>query len=374
MAKSKGKAANLDEKYTGAEPSWADVDSLSQQERDQRMRQSLFYYNYYFTVKDLRKDVVRWLQVQKNVSKELITAYMKSADHHTGITAAALARCFHKGMPFTERHSRYLMNVIQSAARTVNISDQEEEKTVVKKPSVQDHLRAQADFHIVHFEELEAQLMDGVDKVQPQAMAYLREKQVPQPLISKIRVVFQQRRDELVEARAGTCAQLTEGYRNFKSRDFKRFLDFYEGILADLDAYGKVKRETRKPRAKKPVDRARLVKKLNYLKSFPELKLTSISPQEIIGSEVLWVYNTKNRKLGRYVAEQSNTLGVRGSTILGYDPVKSVSKTLRKPQEQLAELAKASKVAMRKFMENIRSVEVELNGRINKHMILIRAH
>lgn len=372
MAKRTAGSGNPDEKYTGAEPSWADADKLSDAEREVRMRQAFFYYNYYYSVKDLRPGVTAWLKAQEGVSKQLVSNYIQSPDSATTVTAGSLARCWQRGMPFTKRHTDYLMRVVtEAAAKVSKTTEAEVKKPSVQKLSIQDHIRAQADQHVVYFEELEDKMIQG-EKVAPAAAAYLRQHQVPSALIARIRPVFEQRRAELQEARDGKCEQLAEAYEHVRTREFKRRMEFYDGLISDLENYGKVKRAARKPRAKKPVDRARLVKKLNYLRSCPELKLTSIQPQEIVGAEILWIYNTKNRKLGKYVAETSNTLGVRGSTILGYDPVKSVSKTLRKPEQQLAELMKAGKVALRKFLEDIRAVEVELNGRINKHMLLLK--
>jgi hypothetical protein len=57
---------------------------------------------------------------------------------------------------------------------------------------------------------------------------------------------------------------------------------------------------------------------------------------------------------------------------MGFDLDKSVSKTLRKPAEQLAEFAKAGKVALRTFIKDIKAVEVKLNGRINSDVLLLK--
>jgi hypothetical protein len=85
------------------------------------------------------------------------------------------------------------------------------------------------------------------------------------------------------------------------------------------------------------------------------------------------VYNTKTRKLGRYVAsEQDKSMTVKGSTILGWDPKLSVSKTLRKPKEQLKEFMGSGKVQLRTFLDKIKATEVKLNGRTNDQTIILR--
>jgi hypothetical protein len=49
-----------------------------------------------------------------------------------------------------------------------------------------------------------------------------------------------------------------------------------------------------------------------------------------------------------------------------------VQKTLRKPEEQLKEFKAAGKVQLRKFLDDIRAVDIKLNGRINEDIILLR--
>jgi hypothetical protein len=98
----------------------------------------------------------------------------------------------------------------------------------------------------------------------------------------------------------------------------------------------------------------------------------SISPADIIGAQELWVYNVKTRKLGKYVAAQFQELGVKGTSITGYDESKSVSKTLRKPEEKLRDFAKATKVQLRKFLDEIRATESRLNGRIGADVLLLK--
>ena len=92
-----------------------------------------------------------------------------------------------------------------------------------------------------------------------------------------------------------------------------------------------------------------------------------------MGAEVVWVYNVKNRKLGRYVAEdQGGVLGVKGTSIIGFDANKSTQKTLRKPDEQIKQFLASSKVELRKYLENIKTTEIKLNGRINADTILLK--
>jgi hypothetical protein len=166
--------------------------------------------------------------------------------------------------------------------------------------------------------------------------------------------------------------QLREGYSNRSRKHIKKLIDFLKEINEACTMLMQEAKVTRKPRAKKPTDKAKAVSRLKYKKTDEPLKLVSIDPQDIIGAKELWTYNTKYRKLGKYVAAEFSDLGVKGATITGYDETKSVQKTLRKPEEQLKAFKAAGKVALRKFLEDINSVDAKMNGRINEEIVLLK--
>jgi predicted transcriptional regulator len=102
------------------------------------------------------------------------------------------------------------------------------------------------------------------------------------------------------------------------------------------------------------------------------LKLVSINPEDVIGAQELWTYNSKSRKIGKYVATEFNTLSIKGTTIINFDEVKSVQKTIRKPEEKLREFKAAGKIALRKFLDDINATDTKMNGRINEEIILLK--
>jgi hypothetical protein len=154
--------------------------------------------------------------------------------------------------------------------------------------------------------------------------------------------------------------------------NLKKITLFYSEILSACDMLAQEAKVNKKPRAKKPTDKAKVVAKMKYLKQDETLKLVSINPQDIIGVKELWIYNVKTRKIGKYMAAEFNDLAVKGTTIIGFDTIKSVQKTLRKPEEQLKEFKAAGKVQLRKFLDDIKAVDIKLNGRINEDTVLLK--
>ena len=110
------------------------------------------------------------------------------------------------------------------------------------------------------------------------------------------------------------------------------------------------------------------------LRRFDELKLETVEPTRILQAGELYVYNTKNRKLQYYVADDySKVFSVKGTSILGYDTSKSSQKTLRKPAEFLKELRGAGKPDSRKLFTDLKTTGTAVNGRFNEHLIIIKA-
>jgi hypothetical protein len=201
----------------------------------------------------------------------------------------------------------------------------------------------------------------------------LRGRQVKAAHARIIKNWYQRQYDEYLELQEGKCEQLKEGYSHLTKAQVKKIVMFYSEILSACDMLAQEAKINKKPRAKKPTDKSKLVAKMKHLKQDDKLKLVSVNPQDIIGAKELWVFNTKTRKLGKYVAAEYQELSVKGTSITGFDPVKSVQKTLRKPEEQFKEFKAASKVQLRKFLDDIKAVDIKLNGRINEDTILVRS-
>ena len=177
--------------------------------------------------------------------------------------------------------------------------------------------------------------------------------------------------------------QLKEGYGHFKKSDIKTYTIAIENLMSALDFVIDSAKINRKPRKAKPKSATKLVEKLKYCKTYDKYKIASILPDQIIKSNELWVFNTKTRKIGKYVARNIDPQGqqrdgtglsVKGTTIIGFDEEKSIQKTLRKPEEQLKDFKAAGKVKLRTFLEDIKTLDTKLNGRCNPDTLLLKVN
>lgn len=374
-----------DEKSMGSEPSWDTERALAMEdaEFDHYMRISLRYYNYFYSIKDLKKYLVEWLKQTAGVAHKLdaltITRYAKSTDGYTPLTAPALVKAHTCGMPLREREITYIIGVVTKALalddtdeKVVEVVADKPKLATIKVPTIQDRMNEIASKHTLHFEELEDSLYDGA-AVDPRAYEYLSSKAVPQAMLGKIQTVFERRYAEITEAKTTKDEDLKDAYAYMKAADWKRYDAFYTRLFEGIAQYAQVKKATKRAAVRKPPQKEKLVAKLKYMKNDPITKLVSISPVDIVGAQTLWVYNTKTRKLGKYVAEAlGGALGVKGTAITGFNESTSVQKTLRKPEVQLKEFMAAGKIQLRKFLDDVKATDIKLNGRINSDTILLK--
>jgi hypothetical protein len=174
-------------------------------------------------------------------------------------------------------------------------------------------------------------------------------------------------RDELL--------QIIEGYRHLTKDQAAKFLKALENIIDACNLIIGKGKATRKTRVKKAPSKEKLVLKLKYKASDNETKLASINPVEIPESTIIWVYNTKYKKLGCYVADDTaQVLSVKGSKIVGYSESKSFQKTLRKPIEQLKDFMSETKIGMQRSFNGIKTKVSPMNGRINTDTLILRSY
>ena len=369
------RVAFADEKYTGSEPEWpAEAAEWDNERFDNKLRKSFYYYNYYYSQKDCKKYVVEWLQKNSKLSIEEVKAFNRAGDRLLPMTVCSLIMAHRKGMPFRGRHIEFIidsvMDVVAKAEPEVLDAVATPEQ-VAHRPTIQDRLAERTSEIIGELEGIFDDVATGV-KNPTKLYDYLVANNVVQSQLGKYEDVYKTRKAELELAISKKDDQVREGYSHLKAADFKRIIAWIDDLLAAVEQYRGVKKSLKKARVKKAPSREKVVAKIKYAKDNAGLKIVSINPADIIGAQALWVYNVKTRKLGRYVAAAYQTLNVKGTSIVNFDTDKSVSKTLRKPDEKLREFAKAGKVALRKFLDDIKATEAKMNGRINADIVLLK--
>lgn len=369
-----------DEKATGPEPVWDTERALGFDDAtfDHHLRRSFYYYNYHYSTKQVRKHLNDWLRRNSKLDKSTLSRFERISDRYVLMTPCSLIMAYRQGMPLKEKHIKYIHDQINySLALAAHGGDTGELEVVApkdvveRKITIQDRLQEKTSELIGEVEGVYDKVLKN-EKITFQVYDFLTVNRVPQSQLGKYEEVFYRRSQELMAAQDKKDSQLVEAYRHYKASDYKRMFAFIADLLAGIEQYRGVKKAVKKAKVRKAPAREKVVAKLKYAKEDKGFKVVSINPVDIIGAQELWVFNIKTRKLGRYVAENLGQLGVKGTTITGYDEAKSLAKTLRKPDEQLKEFAKAGKVALRTFLKDIKAVEVKLTGRTNEDTLLLK--
>jgi len=379
-----------------------------------------FYYEN-FKPSDLYPSIWKWME-QNDYTKEQIKNAKASPGHTVSVTAAIVAKSFLDGAPdYVKKEDEYWQSLpgtmgekkgpseflkkrievyIEEGSKVVvEKKEEEKEKANVYVPTIQERIRDQSFAMSEAIDEwLEGWVADP-KSFDPKGFDFKKHFKEVQPSQAHARKMKQFWETELVdfdelermptkgqlakmsELDADLWAQLKEGYSHLKKADIAKYRKAIETVNAELDFIIDQAKAQRKPRKPKARSASKVVEKLKFCKADDKYSLASIDPTTIVGASELWVFNVKTRKLGKYIASnidprgtmrEGSGLSVKGTTIIGFDEKLSIQKTLRKPADQLKEFKAAGKVKLRKFLDEINTTDIKLNGRCNPDTVLLK--
>ena len=403
------------------EPSWEGWEEWTgeQYHRANQHARAWYYENY--KPADLYPAVWKWME-QNDYTKEQLRQAKAAPSFELSITAGITAKLLMNGMPdYNEKHDKYWESLPGTMGNTApatkflkarieraieaGTSVVEEKKAIEKEnkdiyvPTIQERIRDQAYVQSEAIDEwLEGWITDpkSFDPKGFNFKVHFQKMGVTQAHARKLKTFYVDaltdfddleryptagQLKKMSEHDADMWVQLKEGYEHLKKGDIKNYRIAIGELLTALEFVIDTAKATRKPRKPKVYSADKIVAKLKYLKVDDKYKLASINPTEVVGASELWVFNTKTRKLGKYIASNidpkgmkrdGSGLSVKGTTIIGFDEKLSIQKTLRKPEEQLKEFKAAGKVKLRTFLEEIKTTDTKLNGRSNLETVLLK--
>ena len=348
--KTRAQVKSIDQKHYGDEPIFQGLVD------DSQMTIAFNWYNYMYDVTKGKAWLIEYLK-RNNRSPQLIKELRAAPDWRTSTTVCWMARMMMNGAILPEKTMKRFEDRIQENALYGVKSEEPVVKTNVI--SIQDRVK----------KAIERLLSDAeVEVIDERKSMYefLQARQASPAAAKRMIEYYQPILDEVMS----DDEQVKEAF----GKNLKAERVFMQSVLDDLNRYVGNKKavKIRKPREKKVKAAVDLVKNLKFQKEFPQLKIVSVNPAEIIGAQQLWVYNTKYRKITQYINQSPQGLQIKGTTLIGWDAEKSVTKSVRKPDVTVTELLKAGKVAIRSFMSDLKTNETKPNGRINSDTILLR--
>lgn len=371
-------------------------------------RNSLRDYIYEnFKLSDMLPAVWKWMKDNEYTADEIKAAKAATGaicvNTNTGICCKMLAM----GVPdYNTAHAEYweglggvsgkmraltdyvrenLADAIAAGKDVVEEVDEDKKQGYV--PTIQDRIREQA-YQVCY--TIDEWLEDYKNKKDFNFAGFFAEQKVSQAHARKIKEFYYSEYEEYNEivnqmptpqqiakitdeTEKDLAQQFRDGYSHLAKADAKAYLNALEKLIGACNVVIEQSKTTRKPRVKKAPSKDKLVAKVKYKKQDDKYQLVSANPVDLINAKEVWVFNVKNRKIGRYIADDmTGPITVKGTSIVGFDEHKSIQKTLRKPEEQLKAFKSSGKVALRKFMDDINTTDTKLNGRLNEETVILK--
>jgi hypothetical protein len=360
------------------EETWDDLEAQKSWTKDERDMKIGASFKWYALTQDDRKALeFGYAALNLGNARPKLVQQLKQSQLGMGRTAGWLLRMAHMGLVLTWAEKKFLLRSFNRSlqSKSSGLAVQPSDTVVVtEKETIQDRINAKLRLTFGHIEAaFDDFLSTGKN---PTVMSILLDPKLSPPgnrtkdLANKAFAYL----DEFKLAQSGKDVQLTEAYAHIGKREMNKIITWWEDAIKDINGYGVNKKTARKPRKQKAKSPDKIVSKLKYIKRFDALNLQSLDPTIILRSSEVWIYNTRTRKIGRYMVEsRSSTFDVRSTRLTNIDPIQSVQKTLRKPEIQLKQFMALGKPASHKWFDGIRGVAIKLKEALNKDCVILKA-
>lgn len=365
MAKRKRKFKNEDEVFRGKEPSFENLNITP----DNYQNQLTTFLNWYSEVplKTRKGWYIKW-------GKEQGYSGIENIPPTSVFTVASLARMDSKGFPLALKEREYLKNKtneLLTSFATAGKSKDDEEAELIKlhKKEAIDELIGGV-YQIID-DVIDKQLETGLKQDTPEINCEgLNINQ-----IKEIQDYYNNANNEVKLARHKEDEALIEAYSYLNAYKMDCLIDLYQRVSFELENKISLIRmiKPRKPRRKKIKSPEEQTNKVKYLKSHEDYGIISLHPSKLIGSSVAYIFNTKNRKLQKYIIHKSG-FTVKGTTLCEFNLEESYQKTIRKPKEFFINFSDAPKARASKLLEDVKATKGKVTGRINEHCVIIGVH
>lgn len=355
----------------GEKPSFANLDELSEDEQKKAYSYALSWYHDVYSFKESKEFLEDFV---KKTRKKSDLAAVKSAAWISP-TWGNVAQILEDGYKSDELLVRLNAKVDELIKEGAPVLAEKKKVAKVKNNfpvlSIQERVANQARELLGEVEfEIDEFVEGKCKKTDFDLYNFLQVKEVKGPHTKLIRDDLEIVLVELKELVDGKDDQLNEGYSFLSKSQQKKYCEFIQGMVDDAEAWGNVRKSTRKPRARKIRSVEQRVAKVKYKVRDDSFKIVSVSPDRMIESNQIWIFNTKDRFLYKYNSERGMT--IKGTTLQDFDEATSFKKKIRKPDSILPKVLNNGKVKLRKLMDTIAAKETKVTGRISKDMIILR--
>lgn len=358
---------NMDEKYLGTEP----VLTGTIERIDIQLAWN--WYNYFCDVDKAKKYILDWMRSMKYKKEtiEMVRSADKNSIYSIGLATGWTARLLSRGSTLPEKYETLVKDRVdrlikENKPETISIQPSANTNRV----SVQTYMFRQAHHLIAELEDALEVTLVTKGKFEPYVM--FQSGGYSSITVNKMGDRWTNELDELRGAYDRSDKQCVEAYSSMDRKELKLRIGLVQTIIDDMERYSMNNKKVRKPRKSKPTPATKQVAKVNYQKEDKELKLVSVDPLHLVGSQQAWLFNTKYRQLVFYEADGPSGLQIKGTTLRGWNTQTAELRKIRKPEETLDSILKASKTKALKVFKELTTRPTMPRGRINSDTIILK--
>jgi hypothetical protein len=357
------------------------------------------WYNAIIDKKECKKYLIEYVKKNKEfgesftkTEKETIVKKIKVADEFdikmTGTIARMIDNGWDKDSIVNKKSNAscvtmddYLVRGISELPDVNNyIEEDVKPKNII---SIQDRMQ---DKFIDYLSFIEGQLDDFVENGYVDnfdSLTYCMENNIPALTIKKMESFYMELFKEielLVYGRRDKkdkddpmFDQLQENYDFMTTPQQKKYYKCLESLVNGLQQAYTLKKSNKKVKVKTQKTIDKVVSKLRYLTEDFEYKLKSINPTKIVGMQEVWIWDSKNSKLGVYFSDDPAGFEVNKTTLKNISNERSICKKIRKPKELWNTCKSKGKRSLTKYFEGCKTKEYPLTGRFNEDILIVNA-
>ena len=366
----------IDDKYMGPEPLFESGETKDSEDRMLKWSKAAHWYNYFYKAKDYTPTVLQFAEDVFGYNKDQIKALKKLKDWELTQRLGKAAKIHYRGFEYNEEELANYKALLDELYEKAKETIEEIKEQTVAKPVVTIQQRQKAKILETIMDDWDNVIdgwMEGDFKQKFDAYKLFKHYGLKGTTLNMFRDTVMGEYTPVQDAYNKTCDQAVEAFSHIKKSDLKKMMVLMETVFEDLDKLKAANKAARVPRIKKPKASDVQVKNLKYKVEDIDAKLMSINPVMIPGKEVLFMYNTKTRKLTQYNTNSTKGFEVSGTTIKNVCEKTSRVCTLRKPDEILPLiLSKTIKQIDKQVWDTLTTKVSVPNGRVNADCILLR--
>lgn len=386
-AKTKKKTAitvprSYDKAQLGEEPKW--FDGMPEVDRDIAVIRTFNWYNYFFSVKELKQDLIEYAKKDLGYTNDKLKMLRASEDFVARNSAGSYVRMHRNGWILNDREKEVIDSNLEELFASGYSKLKEKEK------SDEDPQKKPINPHELMFEkfrstigqdlfDLETEWVEGNYTQSFDAFGLIKKHDLKGPTLNFIADWVNTRLEEYQEALSGKDPEIKEAYGHMTKANIRAMIKTLNGILSDVDKSKlaqKAVRTTNKT-AKKP-STEKLIQNLQYKKEDVDLKIASINPAMIVGAKRLVVVNTKYNTLTEFIAESRDGLSVKQGTSYIENYSTQDSRTVTIPKKSLSECIEAIQSKTQRQLNNYikntlkKENQKDISRRMNKDTIILK--